>query len=451
MLALGLGAGLPGILWHALQPAVDSAMFYDLWPLLGLFVLGYVAADHYPGIGQGPVEELRRLSTVTSALYVAIIVALFLSKGLAGHSRGIFLFAWGFSLLFVPLGRALVRHLLARRAWWGAPVLLLGAGKTGRFLIEHLRQTPGLGLKVLACVDDDTAKQGYVGDVPVLGPVAEAPKLAQAYRIRHALVAMPGVHPSELSLLVRRYAAVFPHLVIIPDMFGMTSLGLSAFDFGDVVGLHVKQNLLSPWNRLLKRSLDLLLFIPLALVALPLVAVAALWVVAASPGNPFYAQEREGYGGEPIRVWKLRTMFPDAEARLKQHLQEDVEARQEWERFYKFKHDPRILPRIGALLRRTSLDELPQLFNILKGEMSFVGPRPFPYYHLERFDEEFRGLRSSVRPGLTGLWQVSARSDGDLKLQRSLDSYYIRNWSLWLDLYLLARTPWAVLFGKGAY
>lgn len=137
--------------------------------------------------------------------------------------------------------------------------------------------------------------------------------------------------------------------------------------------------------------------------------------------------------------------------RLESTLANNPAAHEEWERFYKLKNDPRILPGIGHFLRRTSLDELPQLYNVLKGEMSLVGPRPFPYYHIEQFDEEFRTLRREVPPGITDMWQVSKRSDGDLKVQEDLDSYYIRDWSLWLDIYLLARTPWAVLFSKGAY
>ena len=149
-------------------------------------------------------------------------------------------------------------------------------------------------------------------------------------------------------------------------------------------------------------------------------------------------------------MFKLRTMYPNAEERLEKYLQEHPENRAEWERCFKLRDDPRVLPYIGKFLRSSSLDELPQLFNVLRGEMSIVGPRPFPYYHLDCYDNQFREFRRSVPPGLTGMWQVEVRSNGDMEDQRLHDTYYIRNWSLWLDLYILFKTIAVVVSRRGA-
>lgn len=207
-----------------------------------------------------------------------------------------------------------------------------------------------------------------------------------------------------------------------------------------------------PYGRLApaKRALDLALLLPAVVTGLPLLVVAALLVTLVSPGNPFYVQHRIGRHGRRFRVLKLRTMRRDAEAVLARHLADDPRAREEWSTHFKLTEDRRVLPVIGTLLRRASIDEIPQLWNIARGQMSFVGPRPFPSYHLEAFDPDFQRLRAEAVPGLTGLWQVSERADGDLTVQERLDRAYIERWSLGLDLKLLLRTPIAVLRGRGA-
>jgi lipopolysaccharide/colanic/teichoic acid biosynthesis glycosyltransferase len=217
------------------------------------------------------------------------------------------------------------------------------------------------------------------------------------------------------------------------------------------LALEVKQPLLLPGPRLAKAVMDRSLGGIFFLLSAPLIALLALVIRIVSPGPAFFTQIRDGLNGNPIGVLKLRTMHLDAEAKLQEYLGTHPEAKLEWEKFFKLKNDPRIIPLVGKLIRKLSLDELPQLLNVVRGEMALVGPRPFPYYHLESFGEEFRTLRRRVKPGLTGLWQISARSEGDLEVQEFLDTYYIRNWSPWLDIYILARTVRVVIFGYGAY
>jgi Undecaprenyl-phosphate galactose phosphotransferase WbaP len=452
LISLIIANGLAPLLRYSLEGAFNAQLFLQLWPSLTLFIIGYLFSHTYFQLGISPVEELRRLSRMTTFVFFVIILALFLVKQVDQHSRLTLIFAWLLSLTLVPAGRALVRQLWSKAPWWGTPVIMLGAAKTSELIIHKLQTHPGLGLKPVACYDDDSTKHGTkINGVPVLGSLSEAPLLAKRLRITRAIVAMPGLVPGQLSEAIRRCTHAFPHLFFVPNLFGIASLHVSAHDLSGIMSLHAKQNLLIYSNRILKRILDFCLLVPAILIGAPIVALAALGVVIVSPGNPFYAQVREGYKGKRIFVWKLRTMHKNADALLQKHLATNPAAKKEWETYFKLVNDPRILPGIGHFLRKTSLDELPQLWNIVRGEMSFVGPRPFPFYHLESFSENFRDLRRSVVPGLTGLWQVSARSEGDLLVQEELDSYYIRNWSLWMDLYLIARTPWAVLFGKGAY
>jgi lipopolysaccharide/colanic/teichoic acid biosynthesis glycosyltransferase len=203
-------------------------------------------------------------------------------------------------------------------------------------------------------------------------------------------------------------------------------------------------------ERLLKRVIDLVLTVPFALLTLPITLAAILAVRVLDPGRAIFIQQRIGKDGRPFGVYKIRTMYQDAGDRLDRCLAEDPALAEEWRTHFKLKQDPRILPVIGQILRKYSIDELPQLWNVLKGDMSLVGPRPFPAYHLESFDPDFQHLRQSVVPGLTGLWQISSRSDGDLENQKQQDTLYIENWSLWLDMKILIDTVPAVLLAKGA-
>jgi undecaprenyl-phosphate galactose phosphotransferase len=186
-------------------------------------------------------------------------------------------------------------------------------------------------------------------------------------------------------------------------------------------------------------------------ISLPLMLIISLAIKLTDKGPIFFKQKRIGFRGKPFYVIKFRTMYPDAEKRLKELLEKDPKAREEWEKYWKLKNDPRITP-IGKFLRKTSLDELPQFFNVLKGEMSVVGPRPVVEEELKKFYKDKAKYYISVKPGITGYWQVEGRSDiEDYKKRVEMDVWYVKNMSFWLDLKIILKTIWVMLTGKGAY
>jgi Undecaprenyl-phosphate galactose phosphotransferase WbaP len=448
MLTLGMFLGFRA--WSFINPAIPL-LRGGIWMAGSLAVFVFAFQGLYPGIGLAPVEHLRRICRGVTLLYIVLTAVMFMVKDWRVNSRGALFIAWILSLALAPFGRWICSVILGPSQYWGIPVMLFGAGSTTRSLIQNLRNCRTLGYKPVVCLDDDPGKHGSCEGIPVVGYLDEAPFVAPMYQAQWAIVAMPGMSRDRLVRHLGVWSKIFNNVLVVPDLFGVASLWIEPRDLGGILSLEIRHNLLNPVNRVIKRAMDIIIASFSLTLSLPLLAVAAAWIKRVSPGPAFYIQEREGKDGQPIKVLKLRTMYPGADAMLQRYLGENQAARQEWNRFCKLKNDPRVIRGIGRFLRKTSLDELPQLWNILKGEMSLVGPRPFPAYHNQQFSGEFRNLRTQVTPGLTGFWQVSARSNGDLTVQESLDSYYIQNWSLWLDLYILIRTVSVVLCADGAY
>jgi len=449
LLSLSLAGVLAVALRSLLGQGFQADVYLSLWPAVALFIAVFFIVGLYPGVGLAPAEELRRITLATSLVYLVLAAGTFLFKEGDTYSRAVFLGAWALSVVLVPIGRALVRHLAAHRPWWGHSVLVLGAGKTGQMVIQTLKRNPGLGFKPVAVLDDNPEKHGLLEGVPVMGGVELAPVLASELHIRHAIVAMPGVPREKLLRILEGYGGIFPHVVLIPDLFGFSSLWVSATDMGGVLGLELRQRLLLKGPQLIKRVIDLSLTLLGGLLTLPLFIFIAIWIKLDSPGPVFYLQERLGKGGRRFMAVKFRTMYQNAEERLHQLLEQDPALREEYELFHKLKNDPRVT-RAGRLLRKLSLDELPQLWNVLKGEMSLVGPRAYLPRELPAMAGAER-IILRVLPGVTGLWQVSGRSEISFSGRLEIDIYYVRNWSIWLDLYILARTVWVVIFGRGAY
>jgi lipopolysaccharide/colanic/teichoic acid biosynthesis glycosyltransferase len=262
-------------------------------------------------------------------------------------------------------------------------------------------------------------------------------------------VAILEVDDNRDSRVVDELQRYFRHVIILRAFDDLPLEGVEIRNFGGFMGVEYTNNLLKRRNRIVKRVMDIVVGGLALTLALPVIVVAGLVVKVVSPGAAFYKQRRIGLNGKVFPVVKIRTMRPNADRIAEQKL--EPEQLEEWKRNKKLVSDPRLIPGVGRFLRRWSIDELPQLLSVVSGRMTLVGPRPLPDYHLDEFPTSFRTLRERVRPGVTGMWQVMIRSDGGLKEQEAFDSYYIRNWSIWLDIYLLAKTITAVLSGRGAY
>ena len=449
-LALCLAAGFAVWLRYIADGQFEPFLYLQLAPAVTIFFAFFAVMGLYPGLLLSPPDELKRLSQAVTLGFLLLAMGTFLSKQGHLYSRGIFLMAWIFSLFLVPLARSVVRRSGCALGLWGYPAVVFGAGVTGRIVVETFLKRQRLGLNPVAILDDDPDKIGTeLLGIRIVGPLDA--DLSETMDISHAfaIIAMPGVDRARLKTIMEDYASGFGRVILIPDLFGVTSLWVSAFDFDGILGLDIRQKLLDKRRQATKRIMELvIIFLGLPL-ALPLVALIAIMIKIDSAGPVFFRHQRIGFGGKNITIWKFRTMVTDADRRLQDCLASDPALMEEWCTQQKLRNDPRIT-RLGRLLRSTSLDELPQLYNVFQGDLSLVGPRPIVWDEVEKYQDGFE-LYKRVKPGLTGLWQISGRSSTSYSLRVNLDGYYVRNWSVWFYIYILAKTPLQILTRNGAY
>jgi Undecaprenyl-phosphate galactose phosphotransferase WbaP len=438
---------LQGLWGHgALTSFALASMVPNVIVWVGLrFLLGL-----YPGYGLGQVEELRR--QVFALLTTLAITTVFAFAANTDDSLSrILLFAWTLELLILaPIARYCAKLALTKVKLWGKPVLVLGASETGARVLEDLQREWQLGFRPIAVFDNRSAPSvGSLNGVPYGGTLADAVALGREHRVDTVIFAMPHTRREQLVKFVDLAKLNFKHVVIIPNLAGITNSAVMARDLAGTFGVEIKYNLLDPWSQRLKRVVDVSATVLGGLFILPLIAVLALLVRLESRGPIFYKDWRMGRDGELFSCVKFRTMVPDAEDRLQMLLAENEEAREEYLMYHKLRDDPRVT-RVGRFLRKTSLDELPQLWNVLRGEMSLVGPRPY----LPRESNDIgvtQGEILRVTPGITGPWQVTGRGHASFTERVEMDVSYVSDWSVWLDLVLLFRTVGSLLLSRGAY
>jgi Undecaprenyl-phosphate galactose phosphotransferase WbaP len=443
--------GLSLILWALLSNAIIGryAMPSDWlrWSLLlPSFLVLYWFFDLYPGVSVNPVAEIRRISlaNICAFLFIAVMFAL---NHVAVLPYLICLPASVASSGVILAMRALVRLIGSQYDWWGYPVVLFGRGEVALFVLRKLMSQPHLGLSPVAVVADNVVDREIEGI-----PVFKSERLGQiaSSGIKHAIVAAPELSRSEFAEVIERGGDAFPHLIFIPDMDFIWKVESYTRNIMGIPGIQIRNNLFDSGARVVKRTIDLASSTLLLLLLLPIIAIISLSIVVESGFPVFYLDKRLGYGGWIFHMWKFRTMAQHSAEVLNRHLATNSELQREWAQYQKLRNDPRIT-RVGRVLRKTSLDELPQLWNVIRGEMSLVGPRPRLLEVNVPKHQAVNNLYAKTTPGLTGLWQVSGRSRTTYEERIAYDAYYIRNWSVWMDIYLLAKTIGVVIRGDGAY
>lgn len=443
--ALMYGDGGLLIDWTALRLPAAVRYGFLFYPLL------FWRNGLYPGYGLTAAQELRKQVSASSYASLALaVVRLAFQDGNNLSALSALVVMWLFGLVAYPAGRALSKRLLHLLGLWGRAVVILGAGTAGQRVAKALCKAPLDGLQPVAFFDDDPAKIGRViAGLPVVGGLAYADVYASKRAIRHAIVAIPTAPASLMSALVSRKGRVFTWLQFVPELPGLPAEDVYTGNLDGLLALEVRNGLYAQTSRIFKRSIDLLGATVGGLLIAPLLLLIYLRVRLDSPGGAFHWSARIGQSGTPFRCLKFRTMHLDAETRLAGLLEHDPALRAEYERYHKLEHDPRIT-RAGRVLRKFSLDELSQLYNVIVGDMSLIGPRPYLARELDDMGDYAKTILLA-KPGMTGYWQVSGRNNVSFGERLEMEAHYVRNWSIWWDIILLLQTVRVVLRRQGAH
>jgi undecaprenyl-phosphate galactose phosphotransferase len=429
--------------------------FLRIWWLPAIF-LSFIAYERLYVRKLPFWDEMREILKTVTVATITILAVITLGSMSDKISRLTVLFLSCFVLLFFPLFRFFGKKFLHRIGLWKDTVIIIGAGTAGIATAKGINSDTHLGYHVIGFLDDDETigKEVSVDGVPyrVFGKIRHYRKFIKILDISTVIIAIPSLSVEKLAELTNTIQKHAKNILLVPDVKGvaLTNTELHHLFMQQIFLLKISNNLKSPFNRFIKRCFDIavsLVFMPLLLL---IIGVLGFLIKLDSPGPVFYQHARVGRNGKPFGIFKFRSMYRDSRERLATILRTDARAKQEWDSSFKLKNDPRIT-RMGNFLRKTSLDELPQIFNVLKGEMSLVGPRPVLAEELTKYYKEFTDYYHLVRPGITGLWQVSGRNDVNYDLRVRLDAWYVLNWSVWLDITILFKTISVVLQKEGAY
>lgn len=439
-------------LFRAVDPAFDVP-YQVYWPFAGLFTLLLILVYRQQGAYRlrrqiSWFDEFYAIINGTATGTIIMIVFIFLYQA-AFYSRAIFIYAGIFVVLLVGLSRLIkvsMLRYLRRRGIGSERVLIVGAGEVARTVLRAVVANPECGFNIIGFLDDDPLKgETNIGRFKALGNLGNMPDVLHEQAIDEVIITLPWQYHRKIVSIMSLCERSHIRTRIVPDLFQMTISRMHVEDIAGVPMIGVKEVSISGLNQVVKRTIDLVFAGLVLVIGAPLMALVALMIKMESPGPVLFRQERVGRNGRCFTVFKFRSMVEGAEEQ-QEALQELNEADGP---LFKIRADPR-MTRVGKLLRKFSLDELPQLYNVLRGEMSLIGPRPPLPAEVKQY-QEWHKRRLEVAPGITGLSQISGRSELSFDETALLDIYYIENWSLGLDTKILLQTIPRVIFGNGAY
>ncbi len=439
-------------LFRSVDPA-NNVPYAVYLPLVGLLTIVLVLANRREGAydvrrGRPLFDDIYGVINATTLAIMLLVVLVFFYRRLF-YSRIIFIYAGLLIVVLLSLARVIRSMALNRLRQAGKGVdrvLIIGAGEVGRTVMRNLIAQPDLGYRVIGFLDDNPAKSDTdIGPIKAFGPVEDLPQVIRENAIDQVIITLPWQYHRKIIRLVSEAEQTGVRARVVPDLFQLSLGGVDVEAINGIPLISIKQSALTGFNQTIKRTVDLLIAgLGIALLT-PVWLTAAIAIKLDSRGPVFFRQERVGRGGKRFMVYKFRSMYVDAEAQLEKLRAQNEAAGP----LFKMRDDPR-RTRVGRFIRKTSIDELPQLINVMRGEMSIVGPRPGLQSEVDQYQDWHR-KRLEVQPGITGLWQVSGRSDLTFDEMVMLDIYYAENWTLGLDLRIILRTVPQVIFAEGAY
>ena len=430
----------------------EMRQYLSLLPFCGVLIICnalfrcYHGSILYPGAGLNKIEEIRRLAGSSAITFLLLLGTITYAHKAEVYSRFCLFVSVCLICVVLPIVRAVLRHFLKWIDLGQTDILIAGADRNGARVALEFQSDSYYGFRVVGFLDDKAEKQGKViSNVPVLGTLGDAEHIAKQLNVEYLVCCLSVL---EFSRHYQDFSQYFKHITFVPAGQIFPISWLTPISIGIYSGFEIRNKLLQPLPRLMKNCVELVLALVVIIVLLPVFLILAAVIKFTTPGPVFYGSVRLGEGGKKITVWKFRSMYEDSEERLNELFARHPELKAEWIKTRKLKDDPRITP-VGHFLRKTSLDELPQFWNVLTGSMSLIGPRPIVDEEV-RYYAGYYELRKRVKPGITGLWQISGRSDADYPSRVRLDTYYIMNWSIWMDYYIFFKTVYTVLMCKGA-